>query len=179
MNTTTAEATAQAPTLPEPFNLRYLRQRPLSGTGRGLLLLLRVLFGVFFLSAAFNKFQQNYLFSEYPLKVFTQRLTEIDPNSFGAWNLQNFIIPNYQLIGWIVAWGELAAAVGLLLGLCTRTAALIAIFLMVNFALGGYYDASLIVLNLMALPFVLLPTGHWWGLDRRLHQRYPRSIWFR
>ena len=97
-----------------------------------------------------------------------------------------------MLLAWRTEYGELArqnlpdarqmlwaVAVGMLLGLCTRTAGLIAIFLMVNFALGGYYDASLIVLNLIALIFVVLPTGHWWGLDRRLHQRHPKSIWFR
>lgn len=173
------DATTAASTLPEPFSFRYLRAHPLHGLGRGLVLLLRFLFGLFFLGAAFNKFQRDYLFSDYPLQTFTQRLQETEPGSFGAWNLEHFIIPNYQLIGWIVAWGELAVAVGLLLGLCTRTAALIAIFLMVNFALGGYYDASLIVLNLIALLFVVLPTGHWLGLDRRLHQRYPKAIWFR
>ena len=50
---------------------------------------------------------------------------------------------------------------------------------MVNFSLGGYHDASLIVLNLIALIFVVLPTGHWRGLDRGLHARYPDAIWFK
>ena len=39
--------------------------------------------------------------------------------------------------------------------------------------------ALLIVLALLFLPFVLLPTGHWHGLDRRLHARYPASPLFR
>jgi thiosulfate dehydrogenase [quinone] large subunit len=50
---------------------------------------------------------------------------------------------------------------------------------MVNFGLGGFYDASLIPLNLIALLFVVFPTGHWWGLDRRLHQRYPGNWLFK
>lgn len=81
---------------------------------RGVVLVLRVLFGLFSLGAAFNKFQRNYLVSDYPLKTFTARLAELEPGSFGAWNLEHLIIPNYQLIGWIVAWGELAVAAGML-----------------------------------------------------------------
>ena len=165
---------------PRPrFALLFLRSIPLRGSGIGRVLLLRFLFGIFFLGGAVNKFQRNYMFGDYPLDLFTKRLTEIDPASFPAMYLEKFIIPNYHLIGWVVTWGELAVAVGMLLGLGTRTAGLIAIFLMVNFSLGGYHDASLIVLNLIALVFVVLPTGHWRGLDRGLHARHPDSIWFR
>jgi thiosulfate dehydrogenase [quinone] large subunit len=50
---------------------------------------------------------------------------------------------------------------------------------MAMFAIGGYYDASLIPLWLIAGLFVVLPTGHWLGLDRRLHLKHPHSIWFK
>lgn len=175
MNTATLAAENPRPL----FTFAYLRSHPLAGSGMAFLIGLRFLFGLFFAGGAANKFQRNYLFGDYPLENFTKRLAEIDPDSFGAKYLDNFIIPNYHFIGWIVTWGETAVAIGMLLGLCTRVSGLIAIFLMVNFALGGYYDASLIVLNLIALLFVVFPTGHWRGLDRRYHARYPRSIWFR
>lgn len=81
--------------------------------------------------------------------------------------------------GFLVTAGECAVAIGLTLGLMTRTAAIGAMLLMLAFAAGAYYDASLIALALMFLPFVLLPTGHWLGVDRRLAQRYPNQIWFR
>jgi thiosulfate dehydrogenase [quinone] large subunit len=61
----------------------------------------------------------------------------------------------------------------------TRGAAIGAMLMMFSFAIGGYYDASLIVLGLMFLPFVIWPTGHWLGLDARAHARYPRSWLFR
>jgi hypothetical protein len=50
--------------------------------------------------------------------------------------------------------------------------------MMFAFAIGGYYDASLIILGLMFLPFVILPTGRWHGVDKQLHARYPQSILF-
>ena len=79
----------------------------------------------------------------------------------------------------MVCWGETFIALGLLFGFMTRSAAFGAMLFMVMLTIGGYYDASLIVLTLMFLPFVLLPTGQWQGLDRRMLQRHPGSIWFR
>jgi len=161
------------------FSWSMIRERPLRGLGIAFLLVLRVLFGLFFLGATVNKLQRDYLFSDYPLQLFTKRLSEIDPDTLAGRYLESFIIPNYQFVGWVVTWGEAAVTIGLLLGLMTRSAGLIAIFLMVNFALGGYGDASLVPLTLIALLFVVFPTGHWWGLDRRLHQRYPGNWLFR
>ena len=78
---------------PRPrFTLKFLRANPLRGTGIGLVLLLRLLFGIFFLGGAVNKFQRNYMFGDYPLDLFTKRLTEIDPASFPAMYLEKFII---------------------------------------------------------------------------------------
>jgi len=30
-----------------------------------------------------------------------------------------------------------------------------------------------------ALLMMLLPSGHWLGIDRKLHRTYPESIWFK
>jgi hypothetical protein len=61
----------------------------------------------------------------------------------------------------------------------TRGAAIGAVLFNLMLTVGGYYDASLIVLTLMYLPAVFLPTGQWQGLDRIMLRRYPGSIWFR
>jgi len=161
------------------FRWSMIREAPLKGLGIAFVLLLRVLFGLFFLGATVNKFQRNYLFSDYPLQMFTKRLSEIDADTLIGRYLEGFVIPNYQFVGWVVTWGEAAVTVGMLLGLMTRSAGLIAIFLMVNFWLGGYGDASLVPLILIALLFVVFPTGHWWGLDRRLNHRYPQNWLFK
>ena len=97
----------------------------------------------------------------------------------GAAFLEHIGIPFYLPIAWVVTLVEFAVPVSLFLGLATRTGGALAFGLMVMFAIGGYYDASLIPLWLIAALFVVFPTGRWLGLDRRLHLRYPHSIWFR
>jgi thiosulfate dehydrogenase [quinone] large subunit len=156
-----------------------LRARPLRGIGIAVIVLVRLLYGLFYLGATINKFQRNYMFSDYPLQVFREMLDRVDPASFGAAYLTGFIIPNYHFIGWFITWGELAVTVGLILGLCTRWAGALALWITINIGLTGAGDSSLIVLGLIAVLFIVLPTGHWLGLDRRLHARYPRSILFR
>ena len=64
--------------------------------GRIALLVFRYLLAVFFLSAAINKWQQNYLFSDKLLRIFTERLAEIDPESVGALFLEQLGIPYWQ-----------------------------------------------------------------------------------
>lgn len=154
-------------------------RRTAAAAGRWSLIGLRYLLTLFFVSAAINKWQDGYLWSDKLLRIFRTRLEEIDPESFGAWFIENIGIPWYQPLAWIVCWGETFVALGLLLGLMTRGAAIGAILFMFAFAIGGFYDASLIVLGLLFLPFVLLPTGHWHGLDGRFARRYPNAPWFR
>lgn len=149
------------------------------GKGRVALLVLRYLLALFFIGAAVNKWRQDYLFSDRLKRIFLERLEEIDPQSAGAWSIEHIGLPFWQPLAWMVCWGETFVALGLLFGCVTRGAAAGAMLMMGAFAVGGYYDASLIVLALMFLPFVLLPTGHWHGLDRRLHARYPSSPLFR
>lgn len=147
--------------------------------GRGAALALRYLMALFFLSAAANKWLAQWMWSDKLLRVFTERLEEVDPESFGARFLENWGIPHYQWFAAYVTLGETAIAFGLLAGFMTRSAAFGAMMMMFSFAMGGYYDASLIALGLMFLPLILLPTGRWFGLDRKLHELFPQSIWFR
>ncbi len=161
------------------FGWQLIKSRPLKGLGIGFVLFLRYFYGLFYLFSTINKIRQNYMFSDYPLQVFTDQLAKINPDGIMAAWMTAFTIPYYRFVGFMVTIIWAAVAIGLLLGLCTRWAAALAIFATINIGLGGFYDHSLIVLGLWALLFVVLPTGHWFGLDRRLHQRYPQSILFR
>lgn len=172
MSTTTTHAH-------EAFSLKLLRARPLKGIGIGFTLFLRILYGLFYAFASIDKLRNGYAWTDYPLQVFTKQLAQIDQQGIMAAYMKGFLIPNYQFVGIVITVVWISVAVGLLLGLCTRLAGLLAIFATVNIGLGGFYDASLIPLGLMALLFVALPTGHWLGLDRRLHARHPSSPLFR
>ena len=147
--------------------------------GISVVLLLRYLMALFFLGSSYNKISTGWLWSDYARGVFGSRLAEIDPASFSAKFLSQFAIPWYPLVAWIVTLSVVTVTISLALGLATRFGGALAVWLMVMFAIGGYYDASLLPLWLIAALFVVLPTGQWLGLDRRLHARHPASLWFR
>ncbi|MCC5870226.1 MAG: DoxX family protein [Gammaproteobacteria bacterium] len=163
----------------DPLRWASFRTHPMRSLGIVLVLFNRWVFGLFYIFAAINKFRGGYLFTDKLRATLQARVPELPPDSFAVTYIESFIIPLYVPISWLIAWGELAAGVGLLLGLCTRWAAAFALFFIVNFAIGGFYDASLIVLGAIAVLFIVTPSGRWMGLDRRLHARYPGSIWFR
>ena len=147
--------------------------------GRGVALTLRYIVAAFFTFAAINKWRENYLFSDRLHRILAERLQEIDPESFGAWFIEHIGLPYYQPLAWMVCWGETFIALGLLFGFMTRGAAIGAVLFNLMLTVGGYYDASLIVLTLMYLPAVFLPTGQWQGLDHIMLRRHPGSLLFR
>jgi thiosulfate dehydrogenase [quinone] large subunit len=170
---------ANVPVIHETFGMALVRAKPLKAVGIGFVLFLRYFYGLFYLFATLNKLKQGYAWTDYPRQVFTKQLAQIDPEGVMAAYLTGFLIPNYRFVGIVITLVWTGVTVGLLLGLCTRWAGVLAIFATVNIGLGGFYDASLIPLGLIALLFVVLPTGHWQGLDRRLHRRHPASMLFR
>ncbi len=158
---------------------RWIRQHPVRAFGICVHLLLRTLFGIFWLAAGVNKIRKDWLTTDILEQIFLDRLTEMPPDSFAVLYLQSFGIPLYKLIAWVVTFGELYAAIGLLLGLTTRWAAAMSLFILVNLAIGGYYDASLIPFFILNIVFLCWPSGRWLGIDRLLARRYPDSRWFK
>lgn len=156
-----------------------IRTAPSRTLGISIVLLLRYLMALFFLGSSYNKISTGWLWSDYARGVFESRLAELDPTTFSAKFLSQFAVPWYPLVAWVVTLSVVAVTISLALGLATRFGGALAVWLMVMFAIGGYYDASLIPLWLIAALFVIFPTGQWFGLDRRLHARHPASLWFR
>lgn len=80
--------------------------------------------------------------------------------------LQSTVLPH--LVGWsnAVVLGELAIGLGLIVGLCTTTAAFFAFFMSLNFLLAGTVSMNPILV-LLALGIMLAHrvSGRW-GLDR-------------
>ncbi len=144
-----------------------------------LLVTFRLLFGLFWLLAGINKVNDEWMTSPILENIFLQRLTELPPDSFAVFYLTNFAIPFYQPIGWFITIGEIYSAIGLLIGLTTRSSAVVSLFILFNFAIGGYYDASLLPFFILVLLFIKYPTGQWFGLDAILNRRFPNNRIFR
>ena len=157
----------------------WIKAHPVRFSGILLHLLFRTLFAVFWLSAGINKINKDWLTSDILKQMFLDRLTEMPPDAFASFFLMKFAIPIYPLVAWVITWGEIFSAIGLLLGVMTRTAAGVSLFILIGLAIGGYYDASLIPFFLLVAAFLWWPSGLWFGLDRLLVKRYPNVRWFR
>jgi thiosulfate dehydrogenase [quinone] large subunit len=160
------------------WGLASLRARPLRYLGVASVIFLRSFMGIFYLFAGINKFFQGYLWSDYLRERLSVRLTQIDPDSFAAAFLTHFAIPLHMPTAYIVCLGEIAAGVMLLFGVMSRIGAWAALWFIVMFAIGGFWDFSLVPLGLICLLIALTPSGRWLGFDRRLAARRPDSRWF-
>jgi thiosulfate dehydrogenase [quinone] large subunit len=169
---TTAEAAS-------PTTRQTLRAQPLRALGIGFAVFIRLFMGLFHFAAGINKFRKGWLWSDLPHQIFAERLTQIPAESFGALFLTTFAQPLYPAVAFVVVVGEIVFGACLLLGLASRWAGGYALWLIVMIGIGGYYDHSLIPLALMCMVIIATPSGHWLGLDRRLHARFPQAIWFR
>ena len=127
----------------------WAREHKLKTFGIFLHILFRTLFGLFWLAAGINKIEKGWLTTDILKQIFLDRLTEMPPDAFAVFYLETFAIPLYMPVSWVVTVGELYAAIGLLLGFTTRWSASMSFFILLNLAIGGYYDASL-------LPFFVL-----------------------
>jgi len=153
------------------WSYAWIKKHPLRFSGIVIHLVLRTLFGVFWLAAGANKINKGWLNTDILERIFLDRLTEMPPDSFAVVYLQLFAIPLYQPIAWLVTFSELYVAVGLLLGLTTQWAAAVSFFILFNFAIGGYYDASLLPFFILSIIFLSWPSGLWLGLDRSIKLR--------
>ena len=147
--------------------------------GIALFLAGRYLFAAFFLYGFWHKLVKGWLWSDLMQGFFIKRLGELPASSFQALYLEQFAIPLAYPIAWIVTVGELIIGLGLVFGFAVRANAAFALFMVLNFAAGGYYNHSLPPFMLFAIMMMIFPSGLWLGLDKRLHLQYPESIWFK
>jgi thiosulfate dehydrogenase (quinone) large subunit len=160
-------------------NIPSIRQSPAKAAGVIMFLILRYVFVAFFLYGFWFKLVKGWLWTDLMHNYFTQRFSELAPGTFQALYLEHFAIPLALPIAWIVTVGELVIGICLALGLATRANAAFALFLVLNFAAGGYYNLTLPPFMIFSVLMMLLPSGHWLGLDGKLSSKYPDSFWFR
>ncbi len=162
-----------------------LKEAPLRYIGVATTIFIRYFTGLFFFFAGLNKIRHGWMWTDYLKQVFEARIADLNNvemsaiESFGRMYLELFALPLYQPIAYVVSLGELYVGIACFLGLTSRWAGAAAFFLMFNFAIGGYYDASLLPLMALGLVLVFTPNGHWLGLDRKFSAKNPASIWFR
>ncbi len=157
----------------------HLKKHPFQTVGVVLFLVGRYIFAAFFLYGFWHKLVKGWLWTDLMQGYFTERLGELPPGSFQALYLEHFGIPMAMPIAWIVTLGELVIGVCLAAGLAVRANAAFALFLVVNFAAGGYYNLTLPPFMIFSILMMVLPSGHWLGLDGALNRKHPESIWFR
>jgi thiosulfate dehydrogenase (quinone) large subunit len=80
--------------------------------------------------------------------------------------LQSVVVPNAGLFATLVALGETAVGLGLLLGLLTGIAAFFGVFLNANFVLSGVLSSNPVLIVLGALVMLAWRNAGWIGLDR-------------
>ncbi len=96
----------------------------------------------------------------------------------------SFVVPNKEVFGYMVAYGELFVGLSLLLGLTTRWGALIGVFMVSNFimAKGVFFwtpssNDAMYILALLALLFV--NNKDMLGLDNLVIKKWPvlTKVW--
>ncbi|HKD17996.1 MAG TPA: DoxX family protein, partial [Thermoanaerobaculia bacterium] len=95
--------------------------------------IVRILTGVLFVAEGLSKITGSFVRGG-----FVEPLHRMAAASFPFWRhfLEAVVVPRPNLFAWIIALGELAVGVGLILGLLTRIAAGGGALLMLSIALG-------------------------------------------
>ena len=89
-----------------------------------------------------------------------------DVSGWFATFLENAVLPNAKLFGFVVAYGEVLIGLGLIVGLLTGIAAFFGAFMNVNFLLAGTLSTNPILFILGTWLVLAWKVAGWYGLDR-------------
>jgi len=148
---------------------RWARFLFASTTAAWLWLVVRLYMAYVFLPAGWGKISSGkWLFGDgSPIQgLVGGAIQNEDTPGWYVWFLQNVVQPNASLFATLVALGEFAVGLGLLVGLLTGIAAFGGVFLNSNFILAGALGSNpaLVVLGLFLV--VAWRNAGWIGLDR-------------
>lgn len=146
---------------------------------RAILAALRVYLGVIFLVAAVHKVGVDVS------PGITGLLTSLRAQTYGFYRafLEAVVLPHASTFGLLVTYGELFAAVSLLAGAATRAGAVVAGFLLVNYALAKGArpwtpSSNDVAMLCIAIAVYVGRAGRAFGLDYYLARRWPRlPLW--
>jgi len=168
------------PMRPEEFREpRWARFLFASSAAAWLWLVVRLYEASVFLPAGWEKITSgNWLFSDgAPVQgMVAGAIASSGTPGWYAWFLQNVVQPNAGLFATLVALGELAVGIALLLGLLTGIAAFGGVFLNSNFLLAGVLGSNPVLIILGTLLALAWRNAGWIGLDRWFLPWIHRSV---
>lgn len=138
--------------------------------------LLRIYMGYYFLQQGTRKFQRDFPHGDW----IGRQMGDVATLDLYPWYksfLLNYVVPHHELFGYLVMTGEIMVGACLLLGLLTRFAALIGLFLVINYYLGpgmargGAAVAQQQTFAVCSIVFLLSNPGRALGLDGLLFGR--------
>jgi thiosulfate dehydrogenase [quinone] large subunit len=132
-------------------------------------LVIRLYMAYIFIPAGWGKITSGkWLFSDgAPIQGLVNGAISADGTpAWYVWFLQNVVQPNASLFATLVALGEFAAGLGLLVGLLTGIAAFGAVFLNTNFILAGSLGSNPLLVIMGLFLVVAWRNAGWIGLDR-------------
>lgn len=91
-----------------------------------------------------------------------------DVTGWYAWFLEHVVSPNAAVFSWLVAIGELAVGIALVLGALTGIAAFFGVLMNANYLLAGTVSANPVLIILGTLVVLAWRNAGWIGLDRWL-----------
>lgn len=147
---------------------------------RAALLLLRVYLGAIFLVAGVPKLRQD--FTPHLVR-FLEEVGLVQGHRFYQEFIRAVVLPNAMLFASVVGWGESLVGLLLVLGLCTRLAAVGALLLVVNYMLakGAWLwnpSSNDAAFTLISIALLIGAAGRTLGVDTVLARRWPRSpLW--
>lgn len=80
--------------------------------------------------------------------------------------LENVVLPNAKVFGYLVAYGEVLVGLGLILGLLTGIAAFFGSFMNVSFLFAGTLSTNPLLFILATWLVLAWKVAGWYGLDR-------------
>ncbi len=161
---------ARPPMTPEQFREpRWARFLFASTTAAWLWLVVRLYVASVFLPAGWEKITSgNWLFGDgAPIQGLVNGAIQSEGTpGWYTWFLENVVQPNASLFATLVALGEFAVGLGLLVGLLTGFAAFGGVFLNSNFVLAGALGSNPALIVLGVLLTLAWRNAGWIGLDR-------------
>jgi thiosulfate dehydrogenase [quinone] large subunit len=148
---------------------RWARFLFASTTAAWLWLVVRLYIASVFLPAGWDKITSGkWLFGDgAPIQALVgNAIAATGTPGWYAWFLQNVVQPNAGLFATLVALGEFAVGLGLLVGLLTGIAAFFGVFINANFILAGSLGVNPALVMLGLLLVVAWRNAGWIGLDR-------------